>query len=595
MTLWLKQSTARTIHIGPFVDDTDGKTAETGLTLSQADIRLSKNGGDIAQKNEASACTHDELGYYTCALDTTDTNTLGHLKLMVHEAGALPVFMDFMVVPANVWDSMFGADVLDVSVTQIAGSAVDTAAAQLGVNVVNWKGAAAAAMTGDAYARLGAPAGASVSADIADIHTDVADVHTDVGTAITAIGDVHATDLPAVASMLTDIHGTDLPAVKADTAATLAAVDTEVAAILVAVDTEIAAIKAKTDNLPAAPAATGDIPSAATVASQVRTELSTELGRIDAAVTSRLASGSYTAPDNAGIAAVKAKTDNLPSDPADESLLEAAISGLNDLSSADVQTAAAAALTAYDPPTRAEATADKAEVIAALPAAAPSASAVADAVWDEAIAGHAGAGSTGAALAGATAPTAGAVADAVWDEAMAGHAGAGSAGAALAAAGSAGDPWSTALPGAYGAGTAGKVISDMADDVPLVKAKTDTIGTLSVTVTSPVASSGAITIYAGDDYDAAHGREISLAVTDATHALGLDDPAAVVSLKCPQATWTGTAVSTAGGYTVTFEPTAAQTAVLTIARQTYELEATLADGDVVTLATGTLTVHADIP
>jgi len=48
--------------------------------------------------------------------------------------------------------------------------------------------------------------------------TNLADLHTDVGTAITNIGDVHATDLPAVMSMLTDIHGTDLPAVKADTA-----------------------------------------------------------------------------------------------------------------------------------------------------------------------------------------------------------------------------------------------------------------------------------------------------------------------------------------------------------------------------------------
>jgi len=36
-------------------------------------------------------------------------------------------------------------------------------------NVENWKGAAAQAMTGDAFARLGAPSGASVSADIASI------------------------------------------------------------------------------------------------------------------------------------------------------------------------------------------------------------------------------------------------------------------------------------------------------------------------------------------------------------------------------------------------------------------------------------------
>lgn len=40
-------------------------------------------------------------------------------------------------------------------------------------DVETWKGSAAPAMTGDAYARLGAPAGASVSADIAAVKTDV--------------------------------------------------------------------------------------------------------------------------------------------------------------------------------------------------------------------------------------------------------------------------------------------------------------------------------------------------------------------------------------------------------------------------------------
>jgi len=59
-----------------------------------------------------------------------------------------------------------------------------------------------------------------------------------------------------------------------------------------------------------------------------------------------------------------------------------------------------------------------------------------------------------------TPPTVGAIADQVWDEALAGHLTAGSTGAALSAAGSAGDPWSTALPGAYGAGTAGKIVGD---------------------------------------------------------------------------------------------------------------------------------------
>jgi hypothetical protein len=50
------------------------------------------------------------------------------------------------------------------------------------------------------------------------------------------------------------------------------------------------------------------------------------------------------------------------------------------------------------------------------------------------------------------------VADAVWDEVLAGHLTAGTTGAALNGAGSAGDPWGTALPGAYGAGTAGAIL-----------------------------------------------------------------------------------------------------------------------------------------
>ena len=111
----LKQSTAATIKLGPFVDDTDGKTAETGLTISQADIRLSKNGGDIAQSHDATGATHDELGYYNVPLDATDTDTLGRLRVMVSESGALPVWQDFVVVTANVFDSLVGGgDLLDV-------------------------------------------------------------------------------------------------------------------------------------------------------------------------------------------------------------------------------------------------------------------------------------------------------------------------------------------------------------------------------------------------------------------------------------------------------------------------------------------------
>lgn len=71
------------------------------------------------------------------------------------------------------------------------------------------------------------------------------------------------------------------------------------------------------------------------------------------------------------------------------------------------------------------------------------------------------------------------IADAVWDEAIAGHLGAGSTGAALNAAGSAGDPWTTGLPGAYGAGTAGFIIGTNLDAAVSTRASAAALSTVS--------------------------------------------------------------------------------------------------------------------
>lgn len=120
----LKQSTASTLLLGPFLDETDGRTAETALTISQADVRLWKEGGTTAaQKNEATTCTHRENGYYTCPINTTDTATLGTLVVFVNESGALPIRQDYTVLPANVYDSwVLGTDLQQVDVQEYGGS-----------------------------------------------------------------------------------------------------------------------------------------------------------------------------------------------------------------------------------------------------------------------------------------------------------------------------------------------------------------------------------------------------------------------------------------------------------------------------------------
>lgn len=108
MALFLKQSTAVDVLIGPFLDISDGATAETGESITV--VRLSKNGQALSNKNDATAPVHDDMGYYNCELNATDTNTTGTLVLTVEaSATALPVRHEFYVVTSDVYDMLFGS------------------------------------------------------------------------------------------------------------------------------------------------------------------------------------------------------------------------------------------------------------------------------------------------------------------------------------------------------------------------------------------------------------------------------------------------------------------------------------------------------
>lgn len=118
----LRQSTAVTPKVGPFLSTTDGATASTALTIAQADCILFQNNGAGAQKNSATGATHDTQGYYGVPLNTTDTGTLGPLKLAINKSGAFPVWDEWTVVPANVYDSLVaGTGTLNTNVFQVGG------------------------------------------------------------------------------------------------------------------------------------------------------------------------------------------------------------------------------------------------------------------------------------------------------------------------------------------------------------------------------------------------------------------------------------------------------------------------------------------
>ena len=253
--LYLKQSTAATIKLGPFVDDSDGKTAETGLTISQADIRLSKNGGDIAQTHNSAGATHDELGYYNVPLDTTDTNTLGTLKVIVSESGALPVFADFMVITAEAYDTLCGTDHFtvdlngtpSVNVAQISGDSTaadnlesycDGTTAQP-VNVTQIGGTAQSAIDLKDFADTGYDPTTHkvqgvVLTDTCTTNTDMRgtdNAYTGTPPTVTAIRQEMDTNSTQLAAILTDT-GTTLDGKLNAIAGYLDSWDSEVAAIL---------------------------------------------------------------------------------------------------------------------------------------------------------------------------------------------------------------------------------------------------------------------------------------------------------------------------------------------------------------------------
>lgn len=125
MAIWLKQSTSRDIGIGPFVDNIDGFTAKTALTLTQPDIRLKKNSGNWAQKNAAQTLPHEENGWYELTLDDTDTNTLGILLVSVQESGALPVQHEFQILPANIYNAMIdNTDIINSRVQEMINNVI---------------------------------------------------------------------------------------------------------------------------------------------------------------------------------------------------------------------------------------------------------------------------------------------------------------------------------------------------------------------------------------------------------------------------------------------------------------------------------------
>lgn len=101
---FLRANTATNIRIGPFLDSANGTTLENALTITRAEVRISKNGGPFASKSGVQSLIYSETGFYWFALGATDTNTPGRLMIVVNESGALMAVQTYQVIDETVYD-----------------------------------------------------------------------------------------------------------------------------------------------------------------------------------------------------------------------------------------------------------------------------------------------------------------------------------------------------------------------------------------------------------------------------------------------------------------------------------------------------------
>lgn len=281
---YLKQSTA-TQHqpIGPFLDEDDGKTAETGLTIANTDIKLWKEGAtSFANKNSGGAAYEDN-GFYGITFDATDTNTVGKLKMQIHVAGALPVFETFYVLEEAIYDALFAGSAAGFS---SSGEVTLLAATQASIDAVETDTSTTLQAELDAIqaAVITNAAGVDIAADIIAVKAETAAILADtaeIGTAGAGLTDVGGFSTAAKGQInteadtaLTDYDAPTRAELTTDTNSILTRLGTPAGAD---VSADVAAIQSDTNDiqlrLPSAlTTGTADSGSTTTMVDAARTE-----------------------------------------------------------------------------------------------------------------------------------------------------------------------------------------------------------------------------------------------------------------------------------------------------------------------------------
>lgn len=99
---WLKQSTVVSKIVGPVLDSAGVEYASAVI----GDLSLSKNGATLTALAATATLTYIANGYYTLALTTGNTDTLGSAEITCNKSTYQMPPREFMVLPATVYDAL---------------------------------------------------------------------------------------------------------------------------------------------------------------------------------------------------------------------------------------------------------------------------------------------------------------------------------------------------------------------------------------------------------------------------------------------------------------------------------------------------------
>ena len=168
---YLKADTAVSVVVGPMVAIADGFTTVDAATVTDIDCGLIKpGGGTSAITLSASAGDNDMIpatnnpGHYVMEVAAGDVDTEGPIRYTFNDVDVcLPFWEDFMVVNANVYDSLFAAattdylqtDTVSIAANVITATAINAdaiTAAKIADDALVAANFATGALTADAFA-----------------------------------------------------------------------------------------------------------------------------------------------------------------------------------------------------------------------------------------------------------------------------------------------------------------------------------------------------------------------------------------------------------------------------------------------------------